>query len=241
MEVALIIPTKNEEKSLPPLLKSLKKQTFNKFDILIADANSKDKTISIAKKYNCTIVEGGLPAIGRDNGAKEAIKRGAKTLIFIDSDVVIPKKDFIKKVVNEFKKRNLDVACTEIEPIEVKNRKILNAETKLFYHVYNLILNSSSKGKSPFMQNFMVSKSKVHNKIGGFGNLDFGEDSAYSKKAVRMGYKFGVLKSPGKIALSIRRFEEKGFWKMVILYLYFNARIIFGHEFLIKEKSVYFN
>ena len=49
MTLSIIIPTKNEEEYLTALLKSIKKQTFKDYEIIVADNNSKDKTRKIAK------------------------------------------------------------------------------------------------------------------------------------------------------------------------------------------------
>jgi len=243
MEVAVIIPTKNEEKFLPYLLKELKEQTYQNFKIFVADANSKDKTKKIAKKYGATVVKGGLPAIARDNGAKEAIKKGAKILVFIDADVIIPNKEFVEKTLKEFKKRKLDLAGVNLSPSSTKERKKKSKDTRyiLFYWIHNIIMNSNEKGKRPFMQNYMISKIEAYKKSGGFGNLEFGEDSEFSKKAVEKGYKFGVLKTAGNVLISPRRFVEKGFWKMTVLYLYLNARVLLGHKFVIKKENIYFD
>ncbi len=71
--ISIIIPTLNEEKYLPKLLRSIKEQDFKEeLEIIVADANSEDKTREIAKKFSCKIVEGGLPAKARNEGAKIA-------------------------------------------------------------------------------------------------------------------------------------------------------------------------
>ena len=101
-------------------------------------------------------------------------------------------------------------------------------------------MRKSQNGKRPFMQNYMISNKETHKKIGGFENLEFGEDSEYSKKAIKKGFKFKLLETPGKVFVSIRRFKEKGFLRMLILYLYFNARVLMGHKFIIQEKRGYF-
>ena len=72
MKISIIIPTYNEEDYLPALLKSIQRQNFKDLEVIVADAHSTDKTLEIAKKYNCKIVPGGLPAVGRNNGAKIA-------------------------------------------------------------------------------------------------------------------------------------------------------------------------
>ncbi len=73
MELSIVVPAYNEEKYLPKLLSCIKKQTYKDCEIIVADANSRDRTKETAKKYGCKIVKsGGLPAIGRNNGAKAA-------------------------------------------------------------------------------------------------------------------------------------------------------------------------
>ena len=141
--LSIIIPTLNEEKYLPFLLESIKKhpeaerssrrgspvqssafvsgQIFNDFEIIIADAGSKDKTIEIAKKFGCQIVKGGLPAKGRNEGAQ--IAKG-DLYLFLDGDTILP-EIFFEKALYEFKKRNLDVASFCLEPkTESKFKKL---------------------------------------------------------------------------------------------------------------------
>ena len=72
MILSIIIPTYNEEEYLPVLLDSIKSQSFDDYEIIVADANSTDKTREIAESYGCIVVAGGLPAVGRNNGAKIA-------------------------------------------------------------------------------------------------------------------------------------------------------------------------
>ncbi len=72
--LSIIIPTLNEEKWLLFILESIKHQNFKNYEIIVADAGSRDKTIAIAKHYGCEIVPGGCPAAGRNNGAKFVIK-----------------------------------------------------------------------------------------------------------------------------------------------------------------------
>ena len=85
--LSIIIPCLNEEEYLPLLLESVKKQKFLDYEIILADAGSKDKTLQIAKKYNCKIVPGGLPSKGRNQGAKKA---KGDLLLFLDADVILP-------------------------------------------------------------------------------------------------------------------------------------------------------
>jgi rhamnosyltransferase len=57
IEISVIIRTLNEQKYLPELLSTIKKQKLNglNIEVVIVDSGSKDKTLEIAKKFNCRI------------------------------------------------------------------------------------------------------------------------------------------------------------------------------------------
>ncbi len=95
-KVAIIVPTKNEEKYLPNLIQSLEQQTFQGFWRILADAASTDRTRQIALEHGFIITEGGHPYLGRNNGAKKAIGLGAEILIFIDADIILPHGRFLE-------------------------------------------------------------------------------------------------------------------------------------------------
>ena len=54
--VSIVIPTRNSSRFLENCLKSIKKQTYKHIETLIVDGKSTDMTISIAKKYNVSIL-----------------------------------------------------------------------------------------------------------------------------------------------------------------------------------------
>ena len=165
-------------------------------------------------------------------------------MVFIDSDAILSSKDFLEKSLKEFHKRKLDIAGTLQIPLDSKiklNLKNIFKSCKrsykirynLFYGFANIGMKLNQNKKNPFMQNCMFTKVEVHKSIHGFQPLEFGEDSKYSEDAVKKGYKFGILESCGKVFISPRRLESKGFIHMLWVYAYFNiSRIIFKHEFI---------
>lgn len=54
--ISIIIPTKNSDKYLYRCLSSIFDQDYKKFEILIIDSGSTDKTLKIAKLFNCKII-----------------------------------------------------------------------------------------------------------------------------------------------------------------------------------------
>ena len=127
--LSIIIPTLNEEKNLSLLLDSLEKQSFKDYEIIVADAGSKDKTKTIAKKYGAKITKGGLPAKGKNEGAK--IAKGS-LLLFLDADTILP-KGFIEKFLKEFYKKKLSIAGFVLVP-----EKGIRAEV-FFYLFYKIL------------------------------------------------------------------------------------------------------
>ena len=121
MKVSIIIPTYNEENYLPPLLKSIKEQKFNDYEVIIADNNSLDRTVDIAKDYGCKVVSGGLPAVGRNNGAKVAT---GDILIFLDSDLMLT-RNYLEEVVDEFEEEGLGISITQMTPLSKNKRDII--------------------------------------------------------------------------------------------------------------------
>lgn len=216
--ISIIIPAYNEEKYLPKLLKCIKHQTYKDYEIIVSDADSTDKTAQIAKQYGCKIVKGGLPAIGRNKGAKSA--KGS-ILLFLDADAQFD-KDFLKNMFSEFKERKLDIAGCYIYPLGK------NIVDKTFFGIFNfwtfvtqfIYPNASGSG--------IVCKKWLHKKISGFDEtIKLSEDMDYARRAGNHG-KFGIIKS-AKSFVAMRRFEKEGRLKVGLkLFLSAIYRIIFG-------------
>lgn len=205
MLLSIIIPTKNEEKYLPILLKSIHRQNLPKsdYEIIVADNNSTDRTREIAKKYNCKITKGGLPGPGRSFGAKAA---KGEILLFLDADTQLSQKDFLKSALGEMKSRRIDIA---VPKAEVKGNKA----DKFFTELWNYLVEVSQY-VSPFAGGWCIFvRKKIHDKIKGFNEkIILGEDSDYAKRAAKFG-KFRML-GKAKIRMSTRRLKKEGHLKV---------------------------
>lgn len=214
--LSIIIPTFNEEGYLPILLGSLKKQTFKDFEVIVADNNSSDRTRIIAKKFGAKVVKGGMPAVGRNNGAK-----GAKGdwLLFLDADVVLP-FDFLDKAMREIKNKNLSVASCLVTPLS--DKKI----DKFLHGVANLSFKVSERF-SPHAPGFCIFiKTKVHKLLNGFDErLKLREDHDYVRRGSCLG-KFGLLKLI-RISVSVRRLEKDGRFNILFKYILVELHSLF--------------
>jgi len=218
-ELSIVIISLNEEENIRKLLTSIKKQDYKNYELILSDAGSTDNTKKIARKFGCKIVKGGLPARGRNNGARAA---KGEYLAFFDSDVILP-QGFLRSVIKQIKEKKIDVATVNNEPITKDPSEIF------FHDVYNLW----QKG----MQNIfphatgacILSRKSTFNQLGGFDEtIKLAEDHAFAKKAFRNGARFKVLGD--KIYFSTRRLKNDGKISIAVKFILATMHRIFIGE-----------
>jgi len=198
-KISIIIPTLNEELYLSYLLGSLSNQTFKNFEVIVADAGSKDKTKEIAENWGAVVVEGGRPANGRNNGVKEA---KSDLLLFLDSDVILP-PNFLKELLDLFNKKGFNCASCFIDPISDKKIDEAISGLRNIYYTGMQTVRPQAPGFCIFIEKHL------HMKINGFDEeIEMNEDWDYVSRAGKFG-KFGFLKEL-KVPVSMRRFERDG-------------------------------
>lgn len=206
--VTIIIPTYNEEKFLPRLLKDIQRQTLHPDTIIVADAFSKDRTRAIAKKFGCTVIDGGLPGVGRNRGAS-AVKSGI--ILFLDADMRLHATKFLEKNLKEFSDRKLDIATVSILP-----DKGSYIDT-LIYQTFNMLIRLTAHTKPHAQGGCIIIRKKIHDTIGGFDErIKIAEDMDYTQRAAKKG-RFGILNAE-PIATSMRRFARDGYSKTLLKY-----------------------
>lgn len=212
--LSIIIPTFNEEKYLPKLLASIKKQDYKDYEIIVSDASSKDRTIAIARRFGCKVIKGGRPAVGRNRGAR--IAKG-QYLLFLDADVILPTRDFFARILYEFEKNNLDAAAGLVSPIsDRRSDKALHG----FVNFY-LCITQYFKPHAPGC--CILVKREVHFKINGFNTrLKLNEDHDYAKRAKKVG-SFKILRK--HVFISVRRLDKEG--RITIAYKYFLCELCY--------------
>ena len=160
--LSIIIPTFNEERFLPYLLNSLKEQTFNDLEVIVADNNSTDATQAIALKSGATVVKGGLPYRGRktNNGAKAA---KGKWLLSGAADVILP-LDFLDRTMAEIQQHDFSVATCLIDPLSDRRiRRFLHGAVNLYFQTtktffLDRLASASSARKKPTNQSVDLMK-----------------------------------------------------------------------------------
>ena len=239
VKLSIIIPTYNEEEYLPKLLYSVKEQDFKDFEIIVADAGSIDSTRLIAESFGCKVIDGGLPAVGRNNGAKIA---EGDLLLFLDSDVVLS-AGYLGSAIEEFEEKDLGIAITQIIPLSDSN------VDKFLHKFANFFMKRTESIKPHGAGCYGILTTKpLHQQAQGFDEcLDFGEDSDYIERIGNI-KTFKVLRKP-RLLVSTRRLEKEGLKDLAFKYtkstIYdFRGKKIsaeeldykFGHE--TEDKSI---
>ncbi|MFA6338661.1 MAG: glycosyltransferase [Candidatus Paceibacterota bacterium] len=187
--ISFIIPTLNEEKIIEKTISCISILN-DKHEIIISDGGSLDKTLEIAKKYNCKISkheekEKQTIAGGRNNGAKIA---EGDYLAFIDADCFIyDSNSFFKKALNIFEKDKNIVALTvsikvlpEFE--KLSDKVIFRCLNSLYFILNNILHIGGASGE------FQMIKNDEFKKVKGFDeNLVTGEDHDLFRRLAKIG------------------------------------------------------
>lgn len=85
--VSVVVTTKNASRTLPALLESIQKQTYQNYEVIVVDNASNDATKAVAKRYTPHVYnQGPERSAQRNYGANKA--RG-EYYLFLDADMVL--------------------------------------------------------------------------------------------------------------------------------------------------------
>lgn len=225
--ISIVITTKNEEKVLDTLLKSIKNQTYSYIETILVDNHSTDFTLKIAKRYDLAIFQFGPERSAQRNfGAK--MSKG-EYLLFLDADMSLNSNvvnDCIQVALTE---KNVGVVIPE-KSIAINFWGRVKAFERSFY---------SEKGDSITDAARFFSK-KIFNNIGGYDeNISGPEDWDLPDRIREAGFKIGRSKE-------IIYHHEQG----ISLIKLFSKKLYYGlnaHKYLSKHgipiispKTIYF-
>lgn len=208
IDLAVVIPTLNEEDYIGKLLDSLAIQTVQPREIVVVDATSKDKTIEEIKKRQRKLPQLKWYQIPKYTISRQrnlgARKTRASHILFLDADVVLKDEDTLEKYVEEIERKNPDVAaCTNVADSDHPLDKAFYKGMDLSYRALKPIWPMANT------INFYIKRSVFEN-VGGFDEeVKIGEDHELLQRIVKSGYTFMFLKGP-KVYTSVRRIQKSG-------------------------------
>ncbi len=98
--LSVVVPTHNNEHTLPQCLEAIRSSSFKDYELIVVDGASTDQTQSIAKKHTDIIVSLKMNNRGLARNAGMKLASGS-ILLNIDSDVVVM-PDTLKTIVDYF-------------------------------------------------------------------------------------------------------------------------------------------
>ena len=210
---SVVVPTLDEEKALPNLLRDLLEQTYQDFEVLVVDGKSTDKTKEVALKFEELIpkfifLESSEKnvAIQRNLGAQHS---HGEYLFFFDADIRIP-RHYLEGNHYALMKEDSDIWTNALAP----DKK--STEAKLITSVQNLVIDGGAQLGIPYAIGASLGlRKKVFQKLGGFDSaIRFAEDTEIVRRAVKTKYHFSLFKDPQYI-FSTRRYRKEGTLRLV--------------------------
>jgi len=205
-QLTIVIPCKNEGLRLMGTLDLLYTQCI-KCRIILADSS----TGRLAPTVNAVhthfpeveIIEGGLPAVARNNGAKLVT---TPYVLFLDADMYLKDTKIIRKALQAAIKKDLDLVTCRF--------KTTTSQYNWVYRIFDAIQLISWITKPFAIGGFMLFKTETFNQLGGFNEEDkIAEDYHLSQKIKPR--KFNIINR--YVHTSPRRFKDKGVWYMIKL------------------------
>ena len=219
--ISVVIPTLNEGKVIGRCLRSLRKQTYKDFEVVVVDSGSKDGTVGIARKYKSRVVyepRRGVP-LARNRGAQEA--RG-EIVVCTDGDSRYP-PDWLEKIARHFGDKDVVAVGGPIAPADgkLKHRLIFKVTSDYFARFAKLFgfivfhgVNSSFR-KSAYL------------KAGGYSErIKTLDDNEFPNRIKKLGK---VVFDPSLVVeTSTRRFEKSGYIRETLHYwkAYFDLYVL---------------
>ena len=192
MKLSVIIPVYNGEKTLMPLMESLKNQSLesDRFEVLFIDNGSVDKTKQIIE--NSIKVNNGLNFIykffndkkssysARNIGIKAS---NHQVLVFTDADCV-PEKSWLSNIYEYYLRNPQDIIISGKVDLQISDQKNM---WEVFDKNSNMQNENKIKNQSAATANLSVPKRAFHD-VGFFLDVTSGGDIEWTQRASKTGY-----------------------------------------------------
>jgi len=223
-KVSIIIPAYNEEKYIQKTIESLRAQKYYPMEIIVVVNGSRDKTFEIAERYADKVLDFSSPlgvCVARNKGAK--IAKG-DIFIFLDADSQLS-ENAIEEIVQSVGENTLGSCVGRADNNTLRE--------KLFFLLRNWIHRLKIyKGVIAVL----FCHRNIFEKINGFDEgRTIGEYNDFIKKALAKGGKYKLLTNCYVIT-SLRRYEKKGYFKVIFFWARWRIVSLFKKENEITEK-----
>ena len=195
--LAIVIPTINEEKVLPKLLLSLKQQTYQDFEVIVADSDSKDMTAKVAMMFGAKVIQAGK-GVSRARNAGAAIA-SSDSLLFVDADVQFPDPGWLGRFMAWVAANKVELAHTYSCPDHLDLWSKLWIAGRNFWE-WNTMYTLGW---------FIFCSRSVFDKVGGFNEkARIAEDGLFGVQANKT---VSLYLYPESVIVSLRRYRKQGY------------------------------
>ena len=205
--VSILIPARNEEKNIRRCLRSLSRQDYPNFEIIVLDDNSSDSTSSVVIEFTVRdsrikLVKG-KPLesgwLGKSFACHQLSKEAnGGYLLFTDADT-LHFKNSVSSALSSLLINKLDAISVFARQITVTLHERMMVPFANYFLLTFLPLILVTKTKNPLfctaIGQFMLFKRRVYKKIGGHEAVkkEILEDIHISKMVKKHGYKFMIF------------------------------------------------
>jgi len=193
MKISIIIAIYNRKDELFELLLSISSQTYKNFEVIVIDDGSTEniqKTINLFHNnldINYYYKQNTGAGLSRNFGANKA---HGEWLIFLDSDVIVP-----KNYVENIYKNLIKYPCDAFGGADKDHPEFSILQRAISYSMTSVITTGGIRGRKKAVNKFqprsfnMGVKKSVFINVGGFSDMRIGEDPDFSMTLWEKGYK----------------------------------------------------
>lgn len=166
--ISIIIPTYNEENVIENNIKSILKNDYKNYEIIVIDDNSTDNTKKIVKKF-----------VDKYDNIRLFVKRGAKgkpqslneaygkakgdIILFLDADSILEKK-YLESHISLFNNNKINMIFTDFTAYNYKNN-FINEMQDIYFEFVRNILYSNLFSKMIFMGTGIFIRKEILDKV----------------------------------------------------------------------------
>lgn len=231
---SVIIPTLNEEQTLPHLLLDLENQTMKTFEVMVVDGASTDRTLDFARatrrrdpRFQILRSRQSNVSIQRNLGAQAA--RGT-WLLFLDADSRIG-PEFLHVLRRQLTHASIDGFTCYAQADTTALDGIA------YVQLQNVLLETMATLGTPYsIGACMGCRRAAFQRVGGFNpSIHHMEDSELAKRLYEQGYSFKVLRKPNFV-YSLRRQRKEGKLAMISKLFPYYLKSMLSNEFSTPSK-----
>ena len=199
MDISVIIPALNEEKTIAATLTAL--MALKPHEVIVVDGGSVDRTREISAETGATVITGARGRARQMNtGAQQAT---GDILLFVHADTRLPPAAFA------------DIVAALQDPRYLGGRfdVHLDGDHWMLKVIGAMINHRSRLTKVGTGDQAIFVRREVFARVGGFPDIPLMEDIAFCRALKRLG---GIACLRTKVVSSARRWESEGVWRTIV-------------------------